>query len=213
MNISDSGQVCVDLLKHNWSPALSLFKVLLSISSLLTDPNPSECSQSKSKSGRSNIRLSEDPLGMEPINCSFPRLIILLVPAIATEYSRKRKQHDATARNWTELYARPKRAALPQASGSSKTTLRPPQAHNIDNPPEVIVIDDTPPRTTRQPRPRAVARPSSSLQVVTIDDEMPVLPRSKKRKPASSSESQGRTRRRVGEGSNTGNHDVIVIDE
>lgn len=40
MNISDSGNICIDILKHNWSPALSLFKVMLSLSSLLTDPNP-----------------------------------------------------------------------------------------------------------------------------------------------------------------------------
>jgi len=42
MNISDRGNVCIDLLKHNWSPALSLYKVLLSLSSLLTDPNPKD---------------------------------------------------------------------------------------------------------------------------------------------------------------------------
>lgn len=30
------------LLKHAWSPALSLYKVILSLSSLLTDPNPSD---------------------------------------------------------------------------------------------------------------------------------------------------------------------------
>jgi ubiquitin-protein ligase len=40
-NVSDSGAICVDLLKNHWSPALSLFKVMLSLSSLLTDPNPS----------------------------------------------------------------------------------------------------------------------------------------------------------------------------
>ena len=43
MNISERGSVCIDVLKHNWSPALSLFKVILSLSSLLTDPNPSKC--------------------------------------------------------------------------------------------------------------------------------------------------------------------------
>jgi len=42
MNISDRGHVCIDVLKQNWSPALSLYKVLLSLSSLLTDPNPKD---------------------------------------------------------------------------------------------------------------------------------------------------------------------------
>jgi len=73
MNISDRGAVCIDILKNQWSPALSIFKVVLSLSSLLMDPNP------------------QDPL----------------VPSIATEYVRNRKQHDNTARHWTELYARP----------------------------------------------------------------------------------------------------------
>lgn len=42
MNISDRGAVCIDILKNQWSPALSIFKVILSLSSLLTDPNPRE---------------------------------------------------------------------------------------------------------------------------------------------------------------------------
>jgi Ubiquitin-conjugating enzyme len=40
MNISEKGNVCIDILKNNWSPALSIFKLVLSLSSLLTDPNP-----------------------------------------------------------------------------------------------------------------------------------------------------------------------------
>ncbi|PPQ95397.1 hypothetical protein CVT26_008243 [Gymnopilus dilepis] len=176
MNISESGNICIDILKQNWSPALSLFKVMLSLSSLLTDPNP------------------RDPL----------------VPSIATQYVRNRKQHDDTARQWTASFATPKppppvitipsddnvpvpasaRAASNRAKGKKRADAGPPDGNAAAG--------------SSRAGGSHTSTPAAELEVIDISDEDGGA-------AAASSKGKGKKRKR-GEGATNGIVPGEVVD-
>uniref|UniRef100_A0A914WGN4 E2 ubiquitin-conjugating enzyme n=1 Tax=Plectus sambesii TaxID=2011161 RepID=A0A914WGN4_9BILA len=85
-NIFETGWICLDLLQTAWSPALTIAKLLLSISSLLNDPSQGL------EGGPMHVTQGKD--GMEARRAG-------------EVYHLDRARYDQLAREWTEKYAKP----------------------------------------------------------------------------------------------------------
>lgn len=91
-NVSRHGDVGIDIIQHNWSLALTISKLLLSVQSLLTDPF-TEVLQ---------FHIFQTQL---QIFNKQSQLQICMEPELGRLYDNDRAKFEALARRWTWKYA------------------------------------------------------------------------------------------------------------
>ncbi|KZT25569.1 hypothetical protein NEOLEDRAFT_1178346 [Neolentinus lepideus HHB14362 ss-1] len=201
MNISDRGNVCIDILKHNWSPALSIFKVVLSLSSLLTDPNPKDPLVPSIASEYTRNREQHNRTARE-----WTRLY-----ACPPAPPPKPKAPSVTASRASTSTPGPSTSTA--TSRASSTTRAPGKAKAAPSRTATPLVDDGAGRSA-----------SAAIAIDDSDDEGSTMSRKRKRRPGPDSSAlvldeddgaagSGIAKRNKVESRQTGSGDVIVIDD
>lgn len=99
-NVSRHGDVGCDIIQHNWSLALTISKLLLSVQSLLTDPFTEVLKHLR--------EIAIAMILMLLFFCFVHRLRhlqICMEPLVGRLYAEDRSKFNALARSWTRKYA------------------------------------------------------------------------------------------------------------
>ncbi|KAF8390705.1 hypothetical protein HHK36_025232 [Tetracentron sinense] len=102
---SQNGAICLDILKDQWSPALTLKTALLSLQALLSAPEPDDPQDAVVAQ---QVLLSPVLTPMHPLDfhLSFFQYSLVSICVWAPQYLRDYPTFAGTARYWTETFAK-----------------------------------------------------------------------------------------------------------